>query len=96
LLVVDGNNHLSKQFLTLFYKWKALAHVKSLLPSAKGLSFYFYIESVNLFPSISSKHLSCYDSTIHILIYSIMFSIFLCLVHCFYLNEYNFESYRWP
>jgi hypothetical protein len=34
-----------KQFLYLFYKWKALAHVKSLLPSAKGLSFYFYVES---------------------------------------------------
>jgi hypothetical protein len=27
LLVVDRNNHLSKQFLSLFYKWKALAHV---------------------------------------------------------------------
>jgi hypothetical protein len=26
LLVVDRNNHLSKQFLSLFYKWKALAH----------------------------------------------------------------------
>jgi hypothetical protein len=39
LPVVDKNNHLSKQFLSLFYKWKALAHVKSLLPSAKGLSF---------------------------------------------------------
>jgi hypothetical protein len=36
---VDKNNHLSKQFLSLFYKLKALAHVKSLLPSAKGLYF---------------------------------------------------------
>jgi hypothetical protein len=36
---IDRNNHLSKQFLSLFYKWKALAHDKSLLPSAKGLSF---------------------------------------------------------
>jgi hypothetical protein len=26
LLVVDRNNHLSKQFSSLFYKWKALAH----------------------------------------------------------------------
>jgi hypothetical protein len=23
---VDRNNHLSKQFLSLFYKWKALGH----------------------------------------------------------------------
>jgi hypothetical protein len=28
-----------KTFLSLFYKWKALAHVKSLLPSAKGPVF---------------------------------------------------------
>jgi hypothetical protein len=28
LLVVDRNNHLSKQFfISFFYKWKALAHV---------------------------------------------------------------------
>jgi hypothetical protein len=27
LLVVDKSNHLSKQLLPLFYKWKALAHV---------------------------------------------------------------------
>jgi hypothetical protein len=39
LPVVDKNNHLSKQFLSQFYKWKALAHIKSLLPSVKGLSF---------------------------------------------------------
>jgi hypothetical protein len=43
LLVVDKDNHLSKQLLPLFYKWKALAHVKSLLPSAKGLSFTFML-----------------------------------------------------
>jgi hypothetical protein len=30
-------------FLSLFYKWKALAHVKSLLPSAKGLSLIFLL-----------------------------------------------------
>jgi hypothetical protein len=28
-----------KTIFSLFYKWKALAHVKSLLLSAKGLSF---------------------------------------------------------
>jgi hypothetical protein len=27
LLVIDKSNHLSKQLLPLFYKWKALAHV---------------------------------------------------------------------
>jgi hypothetical protein len=43
LPVVDRNNHLSKQFLSLFYKWKALAHVKYLLSSAKGLSFTFML-----------------------------------------------------
>jgi hypothetical protein len=36
---VDRNNQLSKQFLSLFYKLKALAHVKSLLPSVKGPLF---------------------------------------------------------
>jgi hypothetical protein len=49
LPVVDKNNHLSKQFLSLFYKWKALAHAKSLLPSAKGLSFTFML-SLHLLP----------------------------------------------
>jgi hypothetical protein len=39
------NNQLSKQILSLFYKWKSLAHVKSLLPSVKGSFFYFYVES---------------------------------------------------
>jgi hypothetical protein len=43
LPIVDRNNHLLKQFLSLFYKWKALAHVKTLLPSAKGLSFTFML-----------------------------------------------------
>jgi hypothetical protein len=45
LPIVDRNNHLPKQFLSLFYKWKALAHGKSLLPSLKGPFFYFYVES---------------------------------------------------
>jgi hypothetical protein len=49
LPVVDKNNHLSKQFLSMFYKWKALAHVKSLLPSAKGHSFIFML-SLHLLP----------------------------------------------
>jgi hypothetical protein len=40
---------LSKQFLSLFYKWKALAHAKSLLPSAKGISFTFML-SIHLLP----------------------------------------------
>jgi hypothetical protein len=31
------------KFLYLFYKWKALAHVKSLFSSAKGLSFIFLL-----------------------------------------------------
>jgi hypothetical protein len=43
LLVVDKSNHLSKQLLPLLYKWKALAHVLSLFPSAKGLSFTFML-----------------------------------------------------
>jgi hypothetical protein len=42
---IDRNSHLPKQFLSLFYKWKALAHVKSLLPSMKGPIFYFYVDS---------------------------------------------------
>jgi hypothetical protein len=49
LPVVDKNNHLSKQFLSPFYKWKALTHAKSLLPSAKGLSFTFML-SLHLLP----------------------------------------------
>jgi hypothetical protein len=32
-----------KTIFSLFYKWKALAHDKSLLPSAKGLSFTFML-----------------------------------------------------
>jgi hypothetical protein len=51
--------------------------------------------SVNLFPTISSKHLSCCVSTIHMLIYSIIFHVFLCLVCSLYLKEYTFESYLW-
>jgi hypothetical protein len=50
---------------------------------------------VNLFPSILSKHLSYCVSIIHMLIYSILFPVFLCLVWCFYLREYMFESYLW-
>jgi hypothetical protein len=49
LPVVDKNNHLSKQFLSLFYKWKALAHLKSLLPSVKGLSFTFMLSHHTFF-----------------------------------------------
>ena len=33
----------------------------------EGPIFYFYVESVNLFPSVSSKHLSCCDQTIYML-----------------------------
>jgi hypothetical protein len=40
---IDRNSHFPKQILSLFYKWKALAHDKSLLPSAKGLSFTFML-----------------------------------------------------
>jgi hypothetical protein len=36
LPVVDRKTTSQNNFLSLFYKWKALAHVKSLLPSAKG------------------------------------------------------------
>jgi hypothetical protein len=50
---------------------------------------------VNLFPSILSKHLNYYVSLIHMLICSIMFTIFLCLVQCIYLKEYIFESFLW-
>jgi hypothetical protein len=39
----------SQKKLSLFYKWKALAHAKSLLPSAKGLSFTFML-SLHLLP----------------------------------------------
>ena len=38
---------------------------------------------VSLFPSISSKHLSCYVSFIHMLIRLIMFTIFLVLYNAF-------------
>jgi hypothetical protein len=48
---------------------------------------------VNLFPSILSKHLSCCVSIIHMLIYSILFPVFLCLVWCFYLKEYILAIY---
>ena len=45
----------------------------------EGPIFYFLVESVNLFLSISSKYLSCCVSIIHMMIYSIMFLIFLVL-----------------
>jgi hypothetical protein len=38
-----------KAILSLIYKWKALAHAKSLLPSTKGLSFTFML-SLHLLP----------------------------------------------
>jgi hypothetical protein len=38
---------------------------------------------VNLFPSISSKHLNCYVSFIHMLIRLIMFTILLVLYNAF-------------
>ena len=41
--------------------------------------FYFLVESVNLFPSISASILSCCVSFIHMMIYSIMFIMFLVL-----------------
>ena len=53
--------------------------MQSLLPSVKGLSFTFLVESVNLLPSISASILSCCVSFIHMMIYSIMFLMFLVL-----------------
>ena len=61
----------------------------------EGYIFLLYAESVNLFPYVSSKHLSCCDPTIYLLIYSTMSFILPCLAQCFYLNEYNFESFQW-
>ena len=43
----------------------------------EGPIFYFLVESINLFLSISSKYLSCCVSFIHMMIYSIMFLMFL-------------------
>ena len=45
----------------------------------EGLIFYFLVESVNLFISISASILSCCVSFIHMMIYSIMFLMFLVL-----------------
>jgi hypothetical protein len=54
LPVVDIKTTTSQnKFLSLFYKWKALAHVKSLRPSVKGLSFTFML-SLHL---LTFKHL---------------------------------------
>ena len=78
-----------------FKNLKALAY--DLIPASlcEGPLFNFYVESVNLFPSISSKHLSCCDSIIYMLIFAIMSFMFPCLAQRFYLNEYNFGSYQW-
>ena len=45
----------------------------------EGPLFYFLVESINLFPSISASILSCCVSFIHMLIHSIMFLMFLVL-----------------
>ena len=45
----------------------------------EGPFFYFVVESVNLFLSISASILSCCVSFIHMMIYSIMFLMFLVL-----------------
>jgi hypothetical protein len=37
--ILVGHQTTSQKKLSLFYKWKALAHVKSLLPSTKGPIF---------------------------------------------------------
>jgi hypothetical protein len=58
---IDRNNRLPKQFLFLFYKWKALAHDKSLLPSMKGHSFYFYVESSSSILMHQLREHSCHS-----------------------------------
>jgi hypothetical protein len=50
--VVDRNNHLSKQFLSLFYKWKALAHVNPCFPLWRGFLLLYVESSSSIF-----KHL---------------------------------------
>jgi hypothetical protein len=52
LPVIDRNNHLSKHFLTLFYKWKALAHVNPCFPLWRAF-LLLYVES----SSFIFKHL---------------------------------------
>jgi hypothetical protein len=52
LLVVDKNNHLSKQFLSLFYKWKALAHVNPCFPLRSAFLLHYVESSSSIF-----KHL---------------------------------------
>jgi hypothetical protein len=52
LPVVDKNNHFSKQFLSLFYKRKALAHVDPCFPLRRAF-LLLYIES----SSSKFKHL---------------------------------------
>ena len=59
----------------------------------EGPIFYIYVESVNLFPSISSKHLSCCDPIIYVCWYiQALPFVFPCVAQCFYLNEYTVES----
>ncbi len=45
----------------------------------EGPIFYFLVESVNLFPSISASILSWCVSFIHMMIYALMFLMFLVL-----------------
>jgi hypothetical protein len=55
-----------KIVLSLFYKWKALAHVKSLLPSVKGPIFYFYVEfSSSIFLHWLREHSCHYEYNVH-------------------------------
>jgi hypothetical protein len=91
----DRGNESAKLMSTIIFG-SFIKLVNPYFPLRRAYLFYFYVESVNLFISISSKHLSCCDPTIHMLIYSIMYFIFFCLAQCFYLNGYIFESYQWP
>jgi hypothetical protein len=91
----DRGNESSKLMSTIIFG-SYIKLVDLYFPLRRAYLFYFYVESVNLFLCISSKHLSCYDPTIHTLIYSIMSFMFFCLAQYFYLNEYIFESYQWP
>ena len=55
--------------------------MKLVIPASlcEGPFFYFLVESVNLFPSISASILSCCVSFIHMMIYAIMFLMFHAL-----------------
>ena len=65
-----------------------------LIPASlcEGPIFYFLCW-VNLFPSISSKNLSCYVSLIHILIHLIMFTIFLVLYNAFVWRNISLKAF---